>query len=170
MKNTLLLALTFVTLSTAAAQPAGAPPEARQFDFWVGEWEIVHKATGQPAGKNRIELAHGGRVLIENYVSVGGFTGTSVNGYDAATGRWHQCWMDNSGLVLDIYGGMKDGNMVMTGETTQPNGTKQRERITWIPAADGTLRQIWDQSSDQGKTWRTVFDGLYRRLSAPSQK
>ena len=38
----------------------------------------------------------------------------------------------------------------------------QRERITWTPNADGSVRQHWETSTDDGKTWKTSFDGLYR--------
>ena len=38
-------------------------------------------------------------------------------------------------------------------------------RITWTPNKDGTVRQLWEASTDQGKTWQVAFDGLYRRKS-----
>ena len=163
MKSILTLLVLLCTVS-AFAQPASSP-EARQFDFWVGEWDVFTRADGKLAGHNRIELAHGGRVLIENYSTPRQFSGTSINAYDAATRRWHQCWMDNGGGVLDIYGSIVDGNMVMTGETMMANGAKQLERITWFPSPDGTIRQHWEQSTDGGKTWTTAFDGIYRRRS-----
>jgi hypothetical protein len=28
---------------------------------------------------------------------------------------------------------------------------------------DDYVRQLWEQSTDDGKTWNTVFDGHYRR-------
>jgi len=156
--------------SAAPAAPATPPPQQPQlppvnhdFDFWIGDWEVTVRATGKLAGHNKIEARHGGRVLVENYTTPGAYTGMSLNGYDAGTKRWHQCWMDNGALVLDLYGGLENGSMVMSGETTQPNGAKQTERITWTPNADGTVRQHWEQSTDGGKTWTTAFDGLYKR-------
>lgn len=157
-----------VPAATPAGPPRGPqlPPVNHDFDFWIGDWEVTVRATGKPAGHNKIEARHGGRVLVENYTTPGAYTGMSLNGYDAGTKRWHQCWMDNGGLVLDLYGGLVDGSMVMTGETTRRDGTKQQERITWTPNPDGTVRQHWEQSPDGGKTWTTVFDGLYRRKPA----
>lgn len=149
---------------TALAQtPPPPPPVNHDFDFWVGGWEVTVRTTGKLAGQNKIEARHGGRVLVENYTTPSGYTGMSLNGYDAATMRWHQCWMDNGGLVFDLYGGLENGKMVMSGETTTPQGTKQLERITWAPNADGSVRQHWEQSTDGGKTWKTAFDGLYRK-------
>lgn len=131
------------------------------FDFWLGHWTVTLTDTGEVIGHNDIELRHDGRVLAEHYTTLNGrFSGSSLNGFDATTGRWHQCWMDNGGLVLDLYGGRVGESMVMTGESTP--GTTQR--ITWNPRDDGSVRQHWEQSADDGSTWDTVFDGLYVRL------
>lgn len=157
----LLPAVLAATLALAQTPPP--PPVNHDFDFWVGDWTVTNQATGKPAGHNLIELKHGGRVLVENYTTPGAYTGMSVNAYDARTQRWHQCWMDNSGGVLDLYGGLVDGKMVLTGETPLPGGGRQLERITWTPNPEGTVRQHWEQSADAGKTWTTAFDGLYRR-------
>jgi len=78
---------------------------------------------------------------------------------DAVEGRWHQCWMDNVGLVLDLDGGRVGESMVMTGESAP--GTTQR--ITSTLRIDGGVRQHWEQSADDGSRWDTVFDGLYIR-------
>jgi hypothetical protein len=136
-------------------------PERRtDFDFWIGEWQVHLSDTGELIGHNLIEPSQGGHVLVERYTTVNErFSGTSLNGYDHVAGRWHQCWMDVTGLVLDLYGELVDGAMVMSG-VVEP-GT--RERITWTPAADGSVRQHWQQTADDGVTWTTVFDGTYRR-------
>lgn len=160
----ILLLFCAATLSAQPAPPA-PPPEARQFDFWVGDWTVTNQANGKPAGHNLIELKHGGRVLVENYTTPSPYTGMSLNAYDGAAKRWHQCWMDSSGGVLDLYGGLVEGKMVMTGETARAGGVRQLERITWTPNSDGTVRQHWEQSADGGQTWTTAFDGLYRRKS-----
>ncbi len=158
------LALLLSSLPLMQAQTPSPPPsECRQFDFWVGEWEVTNQQTGKKAGENSITLAHHARVLLENWRSVSPFTGSSVNAYDAATKRWHQCWMDSTGGVLDLYGGLDHDRMMLSGETIQPNGARQLERITWTPNADGSVRQHWEQSADGGNTWQTAFDGLYRR-------
>lgn len=137
----------------------------RAFDFWVGEWDVHRSDTGELVGRNVITRLHGGRVLAESYTTVsGGFSGSSLNGFDSERGRWHQCWMDSAGVVLDIYGGLVDGEMVMCGESQ----SGQSERISWTPLADGSVRQHWQQSTDQGVTWLKVFDGTYRRR--PSQE
>jgi hypothetical protein len=137
------------------------PPTPRSdFDFWVGDWAVHLRDSNELIGHNHIGRAQLGHVLVETYTTVNGkFSGTSLTGYDHIAGRWHQCWMDMTGLVLDLYGNVVDGAMVMSGIVEQGN----IERITWTPDADGCVRQHWEQSTDDGATWATVFDGTYRR-------
>ena len=81
---------------------------------------------------------------------------------DNPSGKWRQLWVDKDGSSLDLRGGLKDGSMVLEGETPAPKGA-QKERITWTPRADGSVRQVWEQSADGGKTWTVAFDGIYTK-------
>lgn len=38
------------------------------------------------------------------------------------------------------------------------------DQITWTPLGDGRIRQHWQVSNDEGKTFSTAFDGYYERL------
>ena len=137
----------------------------RGFDFWVGRWDVHLRDTDELIGHNEIRRLHDGHVLAESYSTVSDrFSGSSLNGFDHERGRWHQCWMDSTGLVLDLYGGVIDGDMVMTGEAL----SGQTERISWTPFADGNVRQHWEQSLDDGATWQTVFDGLSKPRPQPN--
>ena len=138
----------------------------RDFDFWVGDWVVTNQESGELAGRNVIAGLFGGRVLVERYSTPNGFGGTSLSTYDESARRWHQCWMDSSGGVLDLYGGLDDRVMLMSGETRGQDGRIQLEQISWTPNPDGSVRQHWAQSIDDGTTWTTVFDGLYRRQPA----
>ena len=153
----------------AQTAPAAKPPPCgaaahRQFDFWLGQWE-VRDPTGKVVGHNRIEAAHGGCALIEHWTSVQGVTGTSVNIYDRDRRQWHQTWVDSGGGLLQLDGGRSDAAMVLVGDAFDADapGRTSRQRITWTPQADGRVRQLWESSSDGGKTWTVVFDGLYAR-------
>ena len=67
------------------------PAPEQGFDFWVGEWDVHRSDTGDLVGRNVITRLHGGHVLAESYTTVtGGFSGSSLNGFDRASGRWHQ--------------------------------------------------------------------------------
>lgn len=149
-------------------QQAAPPPEASQFDFWIGEWEVT-QPDGVVAGYNSIVSINEGRALLENWKSVSGeFAGKSLNSYDAIEKKWKQFWVDTSGLVLELSGGLVDGKMVLTGTRTTRTGAVVQERITWTPNEDGSVRQLWEQSNDEGATWQTVFDGHYAKKAAPA--
>lgn len=140
----------------AEAQMPCSDPAYRQFDFWLGEWE-VRKPDGTLAGTNRISKEYGGCVLHERYATAKGYSGESLNTYDVARKVWHQTWVDNSGLLLLLDGGLVDGRMVLEGQ-----GQGVRHRITWTPKPDGTVRQFWETSDASGK-WSVAFDGMYKR-------
>lgn len=150
-----------------AAQDAPKPepcsaPEHRQFDFWLGEWSVTNVANGRSTARNRITAIEGGCAILEEYEN-GAYSGTSLNYYDPAGGRWHQSWIDNQGQPLRIHGGLEDGSMVMRTDPAGEDG-KTVQRITWTPREDGSVRQHWEASKDGGATWSTVFDGIYRKV------
>jgi hypothetical protein len=160
----------FVRGATTAPGAQGAPgasvptcdaAEHRQFDFWLGEWEVTGP-NGQPAGRNSITRELSGCVLHERWTGAGGMRGESFNTWDRTRQRWHQTWVSSTGNLLVLQGGLVNGAMQMTGESTSPKGLV-RNRITWTPTPDGSVRQFWEISLDGGKTWRVAFDGRYRR-------
>ena len=145
-------------------RPDCSAPEYRQFDFWVGEWDVTTPA-GQPAGVNRITRILKDCVLLEEWTGAGGGTGRSYNTWSRSDGTWHQTYVDDAGTLLLLTGGLRNGAMVLEGETKGPGGAAIRNRITWS-VVDGDadrVRQHWETSSDGGATWSTAFDGTYRR-------
>lgn len=136
--------------------PGCAAPEHRQFDFWIGDWE-VRNPQGRIVGHNRITRILGGCALREEWTSADGRSlGVSHNAYDPADQRWHQDWIDNSPAQLHLTGGLTDGAMVM-----EQRSSTSIQRITWTPLPKGRVRQHWQASKDGGNTWTTSFDGTY---------
>lgn len=135
-----------------------------QFDFWLGKWE-VKLADGSVAGENRIEITQGGCALRESWTSAReGFTGTSLNFYNPATGLWEQVWVDNSGTVLKLKGGRKGNQMILSSEALPgPDGREGVNRITWTLLEDGRVRQLWELIQG-GNQPRVIFDGYYRKI------
>ena len=165
--RTLLAALLLVAATARATDAPPAPPcsapEHRQFDFWLGEWDVT-TPDGKPAGHNRISAEFGGCALHEQWTSAkGNYTGSSFNAYRPGNGTWHQTWVDSSGLLLLLDGSFREGRMVLEGETAAQGGKLQKQRITWEPRSDGSVRQHWETSDDGGKSWATAFDGTYRK-------
>ena len=149
--------------ATAPKPPVCVTPENRQFDFWLGDWEVRDPA-GKLVGENHITSLHQGCVLFENY-RAGKFSGSSVNAYDAERRKWHQTWVDSSGGVLVIEGGLVDGKMILAGETVDAEILAGNHRSgQFLSECDGRVRQLWETTTDKGKTWTTAFDGYYAKL------
>ena len=149
-------------------------PQYREFDFWLGDWE-VRNAAGQVLGRNRISKKHGGCVVLEEWSSAGGGSGSSFNVYDQPTKQWHQFWVDATGTnwlssdklgnPVTLRGGIRDGAMVMTSHPDTLPAIGQT-RVTWRPLPDGGLQQTFESSSDGGKTWTVSFDGFYKKAKS----
>jgi hypothetical protein len=56
--------------------------------------------------------------------------------------------------------------MKLTGESLQQDGKARLERLTFFHQGPDRVRQLWEQSADGGRSWKTVFDGEYRRRVA----
>jgi hypothetical protein len=153
------------TQNAAAKPPPCSAPAYRQFDFWAGAWSVTDP-DGKPAGTNRIEVILGGCALQEHWRGAEGGTGTSLNVYDARRHVWHQTWVDSGGGLLVLEGGTHDGSMVLSGTSTSRTGKQVLNRITWTPKDADHVRQLWEVSLDDGRHWKTVFDGLYTRTPA----
>jgi hypothetical protein len=168
MKTILILLIGILTNLQAYSQNQSKCPcctaEARQFDFWVGQWE-TYISGNKLAGTNLIVLLQASCVIQENWKSAGGaFTGTSYNFYNTQSKKWQQIWLDNQGGNLQLEGELVNGKMILQSkELKNAKGELQIDKITWTPNPDGSVRQLWESSTDHGKTWNTAFDGLYKK-------
>lgn len=166
MKTVLAICLLLTAGTTrAVAQNTPAPctsAEYRQFDFWLGEW-IVEAANGNRAGENKITRQENGCLIREEWTSAGGGTGQSMNYYDPAEGQWNQLWVSAAGSIGYFKGGLEGEVMVLKGRWVNPDGSGYLLNGTWTPLEDGRVRQHFQQSTDNGETWTTWFDGYYRK-------
>ena len=163
MRSLVLVLLAAGSLHAQTPAPCSAT-EYRQFDFWLGDWDVVGP-NGNPAGTNSISRILGGCVLQEHWKGAGGGEGMSFNTYDASRHLWHQTWVDDHGSLLELDGALAEGRMVLSGTTAARRGGSVLNRITWSRLDDtgSRVRQLWETSSDGGKTWTTSFDGTYRK-------
>jgi len=154
---------TLVAEMAKVAYPCENDSEFQAFDFWVGDW-VVHGPNGEPAGKNTIERSQRGCVLIENWTSVSGGTGMSINYLDKASGEWVQIWNAEGGSQIQIRGGMTDDGMLLVGTLhSVATNTTLPFRGLWTLLDDGRVRQFFEQSTDGGETWTPWFEGFYTR-------
>jgi hypothetical protein len=172
---TFLWATAALAQSPQPAQPA-VPPKppcqdeaSRQFDFWIGDWDVF-LPNGKQAGTNRIATLFGGCVLHENWKTPR-FEGQSFNRYDASRNVWHQTWVDSGGNLLLLEGRLEGGAMVMSDASLPgKRDADALNEIRWSRNEDGSVRQLWRASKDGGKTWTVAFDGRYVRSARPQPK
>jgi hypothetical protein len=159
-----VLVLAIAPPTPATDTPPKVPcsdPEYRQFDFWLGEWDVtnVHAPdpARPPAHSHITRLLDGCAILEEFDNPPRAYSGKSLNLYSRHLKKWHQTWIDNQGGPLFLEGGLVGKDMVLEddGKGAAIN------RITWTPLDAGRVRQHWQTSKDGGRTWETSYDGLY---------
>ena len=75
--------------------------------------------------------------------------------------------LDDSGTLLQLNGSLVDGVMVLSGQRpARDGGGMAQHRISWTPNPDGSVRQLWEASKDEGRLWTVLFDGLYTKEPA----
>lgn len=147
------------------AKPCEYDARFRQFDFWIGEWDVQPTAaTRTPIGTGAtsiIEKQLEGCVIQENWMPPGGTTGKSFNIFNRGTGQWEQYWVDQSGRITHYKGAFKDdGHLYYEAEQF---GGKSKVRMTFFNQGPNQVRQLGHISTDGGKTWTVSFDLTYVR-------
>lgn len=147
--------------------PAALPPEAHQFDFWVGKWEIVGRSRPSPDSEqwtetkctNEVRKTHDGRVIEENFKTTG-FTGQSWSVYNAKRKVWQQTWVDNSGAYLLFEGTVANGEMILN-----PVGVPKEapvRRMVFRNITKNSFEWHWQQADGKGG-FATIWELNYRR-------
>jgi hypothetical protein len=171
----------FVVTSASAQTPTQpqTPPrpcptraESRQFDFWIGDWEVT--PWQQPPGPNmrvlgtsHVEPLLEECLIMENWTGAGGSSGKSMNFWDVNRKKWRQVWIADIGGSLDYEGEFRDGAMRFEGWTAGASGGRVLQRLTFFPISRDTVRQLFATSADSGRTWQPGFDGRYVRRRRP---
>lgn len=150
-----------VKRSDLAVSPCKASPEFRQFDFWIGEWD-VKTPQGQPAGSSSVQLILGQCIIFENWTAGAGGQGKSFNIFDKNDKKWHQTWVSDRGIFTHYIGGLEDGKMVLVADNNL-GGKRTLAKMTFSRLPNGDVRQFGENSADEGKTWTTSFDLIYSK-------
>ena len=166
MKQSIFLLYFFVVSASYAQQNSECnccTAAYKAFDFWIGDWE-TYNPDGTLAGTNNIYKIQGNCALQENWTSAkAGYTGTSYTFYNAQKQQWEQIWIDNQGQSLHLKGNKIGNQMILKSEKIKSkSGGVLYNKITWTNNKNGTVRQLWETSSDL-KKWTIVFDGLYKK-------
>ncbi|NNF29436.1 MAG: hypothetical protein HKN73_19570, partial [Gemmatimonadetes bacterium] len=178
----------FVPLAAAGQETSpGFPvssalqPEARQFDFWVGEWDVtlrVRQNDGSWADQHQA-VAHGypilnGKAVLELWSEdrIQGIKGFSVRSFDPQSDEW-VLWLNwpqpNQAILGRLTGRFRHGRGEFFSEFPGQDGETVRARYTFSDVAPDRLR--WDDaySRDGGETWsHNWIMEFSRRAAVPS--
>lgn len=170
MKRILLIVLIFsISKVTAQTSPCLTNPVYRQFDFWIGSWEVF-ALNGNKAGDSKITLILDSCVIFEEWVSTipkqqPGYSGKSYNTYNGVTQQWQQTWVDNTGGTIEYLEGRLNGNKMMffTKPFAFTKDTMALRKLSFVNLGPDRVQQLGEISKDKGGSWQTEFDLEYRR-------
>ena len=143
----------------AAVEDRALESPHRQFDFWLGVWELAWEPDGR--GVNEIVSILDDHVILERFdgrPSVD-LAGMSISVYDESVGGWRQTWVDSDGQWLDFVGGWVGERMVL--ERRRSDGRLQR--MVWSDIRPESLHWSWEHSDDGGGSWTVDWAIDYRR-------
>ena len=132
----------------------------RQFDFFVGEWDVFDRGGSTKAADVRVDKILDGCVLREDYSDASGLLGHSLSSFDTKTGQWQQTWVTNRGQLVVIHGVLDGKDLAFSG-WRHDGDVEVLVRARWSPEG-ASVRQIAEVSADGGKTWRPWFDLDFR--------
>ena len=153
----------------ARPSPPCATPQHRQFDFWVGAWDVYPTGTSTLVAHSLIERRYDGCAIRENWMPLRGQGGGSLSAWRPGANNWRQTWVDSSGAWVEFSGAMDGNAMVLTGPWagSAANGRDGIVRMRYSPEAGGAVRQHGQVSTDNGATWTDSFDFTYRPAATP---
>ena len=162
--------MAILLLLAALAAPSPACPN-RDFDFWIGAWDVRVRARATPDGpwgeasaKNQVDATYGGCVIEERFRSEGPgrpWAGHSVSVFSG--GKWRQTWVDDTGGFIVLEGGMEDGRMVLRTEPQTRNGKTVQMRMVYSRITLDSLHWSWERTDDGGGAWAPMMTADYSR-------
>lgn len=151
----------------AGAYPCMSDPHAREFDFWVGEWDVYVTGTWYYAGHSLIQRISGGCSLLENWDSPSS-SGKSINFIDPVGNKWKQSWSGSykNGNQEFTDGEYRDDAMWFNFVTTNAANQKITGRLIFYNLGNGRVRQLSQSYDDGAKAWTTNYDFTYIRKAS----
>lgn len=143
-------------------------------DFWLGSWRLTWPAS-QTGGKegdiahgtNQIEKILNDCVIEERFATAdGSFLGRSHSVFDPRARLWRQTWVDSAGGYLVFEGGVAGVDFELRTAPAERNGKVVINRMVFSDIRPDSLEWTWQSSTDQGETWRDLWNISYHRQDA----
>lgn len=146
---------------TAGCQPGGATEEARQLDFWLGDW-VVTTASGEVLGTSTVSTDLSGCLLEERFETSKGYQAVSFAAFDYWEKQWYRTYIDNRGEQVRLNGTFDGDAVTLTGVEGGPGESGDLLQRATITPTDGGVHQSLDVSRDGGDSWKHAVDLIYR--------
>ncbi|RMH29303.1 MAG: hypothetical protein D6693_02105, partial [Planctomycetota bacterium] len=183
MNKIVIVAAALLLAWPAAGQTTiEALPVRRQFDFWIGEWDVTNRFWNHHRGEAivpgaglRVYPVLDGGALVEHYRgrswNGGDILGFSVRAYDPAEDEWVIIlnWPSGDAPFWTMRGGFDFNRGVFLGTTEQPDGATRIDRYIFSDLIPGYYRWEGSYSLDDGQTWARpsfVMQGVRRGSDA----
>ncbi len=149
--------------------PGCTSAESRQFDFWVGDWDVTNSGGEVLVAESTISMEDQGCDILEFWRPFAGAHGHSINAYDARDHMWHQMWVDASGQITNYAGPFENGVMRLNNNSPPPPGAPAnlRRRMNFQALDANTVRQWGERFNEQTQQWVVAWDLTYHRRIGP---
>ncbi|MEM9495961.1 MAG: hypothetical protein AAGA09_08145 [Pseudomonadota bacterium] len=179
----LAAALAFLA-APVAAQNASNPPAPkddtapicsldtgpyRDLDFLVGDWEFF-TLDGRKIADQTYHGREAGCLVLEDWQTLSGDTGTGMNFVDPFTGKWRQVWMSPR-FHIDYSGGVSgDGVFTLEGRMFSNDAAGASAiRGVYTRQDDGSVTKEFLRRDDDTQDWKRFFIGVaYPRGAHPN--
>ena len=152
----------------ATTSSCTADSSYQRLAFWVGDWD-VYDTTGAHYATQRVRAVIDACAITAEWTGRVGDKGMSISAYDVQTGDWKQVYVSNQvpsseGIYLRKSDRSYDGPGIrFVSLIDPPPGNLDRSRVTIMPLSGHRAQQLFEGSSDGGKTWRTFFKAEHRQ-------
>lgn len=174
-----MISLALLLLACPAQEAVSEPSPRRQFDFWVGEWEVNNRflqADGSwkdgGGARARITPVLDGDAILEEWsgtLSGRQQLGFSLRAYDKASKKWKLLLNWPSGGDTNfgtLEGSFRHGRGEFFFDSLDAQGQRVMNRYTFSDGLANSVR--WDNASsnDLGQSWRTSWIMEFSRTRA----
>jgi hypothetical protein len=151
----------------AKMSPCSADSSFQRLAFWVGDWEVVD-TTGAHYATQRVRAVIDECAITAQWTGRVGDKGMSISAYDVRSRDWKQVYVSNqvpsaTGVFIRKSDPSYDGPGIrFVSLLDAPAANLSRSRVTIMPFGESRVMQLFESSSDGGRTWRTIFRAEHR--------
>ena len=145
----------------------GAPPESRQFDFLIGDWDVAatrYKEDGSALIHYKASWSakhlNEGRMVVDDFKAhlptgqdISSFV--TLRTYSEATGRWELAGLPalQPATIVQWHGEWKGGEMLLDATGKDLAGATIQNKIRFFNITKDSFDWVSNNSHDDGKTW-----------------